>query len=176
MSYAQMQHHPPANPPNRRNTYLLVCAVVAMVRTKLKAWTRNKWRWWWCFRSFSNHHLCELSCCFLWRCHRRFVVAVVRLLQWSMWSSNLHLLLPSLFDHRWHHLLLSCLVRVFFVVLLLLRLPSVFCMLFDVLLFSNGALGTHGRNIAPSGIICRGTTGVSAFWVCRKWSNREWWG
>jgi len=40
-------------------------------------------------------------------------------------------------------------------------------MLFDVLPVSNVALGTHGRNIAPCGIICR---------VCHKWSSKEWWG
>ena len=51
-----------------------------------------------------------------------------------------------------------------------------FCMLFDVLLFSNGALGTHGRNIAPFDIICRGVRGAMVFWVCHKWNNKEWWG
>ena len=54
-------------------------------------------------------------------------------------------------------------------------LPSISCTLFDVLLFSNGLLGTHDRNIAPCGIICRGAMGVTVFWVCHKWNNREWW-
>ena len=56
------------------------------------------------------------------------------------------------------------------------RLPSISCMLFDVLLFSNVALDTHGRNIAPCGTICRGATGARVFWVCRKWNSKEWWG
>ena len=59
---------------------------------------------------------------------------------------------------------------------LLLLLPSISCILSDVLLVSNGALGNHGRNIAPCGIICRGAMGAMVFWVCRTWSNREWWG
>ena len=57
-----------------------------------------------------------------------------------------------------------------------LQLPSISCMLFDVLLSSNVALGTHDRNIAPCGIICRDAMAATLFWVCRKWSNREWWG
>ena len=56
------------------------------------------------------------------------------------------------------------------------QLPSISCILFDVLLVSNGVLGTHDRNIAPCGIICRGAMGATVFWVCRKWNNREWWG
>ena len=60
--------------------------------------------------------------------------------------------------------------------LLPLLLLSISCILSDVLLVSNGALGTHGRNIAPCGTICRVSMGATVFWVCRKWSNREWWG
>ena len=56
------------------------------------------------------------------------------------------------------------------------RLPSISCILFDVHLLSNALLGTHGRNIAPCDTICRGAMGVTVFWVCRKWNNREWWG
>ena len=59
---------------------------------------------------------------------------------------------------------------------LLVLLPSISCILFDVLLVSNGAVGTHDRNIAPCGIICRGAMGASVFWVCRKWSSKESWG
>ena len=55
-------------------------------------------------------------------------------------------------------------------------LPSISCILFDVLLLSNGVLGTHDRNIEPCGIICRGAMGAMVFWVCRKWNNKEWWG
>ena len=55
-------------------------------------------------------------------------------------------------------------------------LPSISCTLFDVLLVSNVALGNHDRNIAPCGIICRGAMGATVFWVCRKWSSKEWWG
>ena len=55
-------------------------------------------------------------------------------------------------------------------------LPSISCILSDVLLLSNVAVGTHGRNIAPCGTICRVSMGATVFWVCRKWSNREWWG
>ena len=58
----------------------------------------------------------------------------------------------------------------------LLQLPSISCILFDVLLFSNGLLGSHDRNIAPCGIICRGARGATVFSVCRKWNSREWWG
>ena len=57
-----------------------------------------------------------------------------------------------------------------------LQLLSMFYTLSDVLLLSNGLLGTHDRNIAPCGTICRDATGAMAFWVCRKWSNRELWG
>ena len=63
-----------------------------------------------------------------------------------------------------------------FLLLLRLLLLSISCILFDVLLFSNGLLGTHDRNIAPCGIICRGAMGATVFWVCRKWNNKEWWG
>ena len=56
------------------------------------------------------------------------------------------------------------------------QLPSISCMPFDALLFSNGLLGTHDRNIAPCGIICRGAMGAMVFWVCRTWSNKELWG
>ena len=61
---------------------------------------------------------------------------------------------------------------------LLLRrlLPSMFCILSDVLLSSNGLFGTHDRNIAPCGTIYRVLTGATVFLVCRKWNNREWWG
>jgi len=57
-----------------------------------------------------------------------------------------------------------------------LLLSLLFYMLFDVLLVSNVLLGTHDRNIAPCGIICRVSMGVWVFWVCHKWNNREWWG
>ena len=57
-----------------------------------------------------------------------------------------------------------------------LLLPLISCILFDVLLFSNGLFGTHDRNIAPCGIICRDAMGAMVFWVCRKWNNKEWWG
>ena len=57
-----------------------------------------------------------------------------------------------------------------------LLLLSIFCILSDVLLLSNVAVGTHDRNIAPCGTICRVSTGATVFWVCRKWSNKEWWG
>ena len=53
-------------------------------------------------------------------------------------------------------------------------LPSMFCTLVDVLLVSNGLLGTHGRNIAPCGTICKVSMGATVFWVCRKWSSKEW--
>ena len=59
---------------------------------------------------------------------------------------------------------------------LLVLLPSISCILFDVLLVSNGAVGTHDRNIAPCDIICRVSTGATVFSVCRKWNNKEWWG
>ena len=59
---------------------------------------------------------------------------------------------------------------------LLVLLPSISCILFDVLLVSNGAVGTHDRNIAPCDIICRVSTGAMVFSVCRKWNNKEWWG
>ena len=55
-------------------------------------------------------------------------------------------------------------------------LPSISCILSDVLLVSNGLLGNHDRNIAPCDIICRGATGASVFGVSRKWNNKEWWG
>ena len=55
-------------------------------------------------------------------------------------------------------------------------LPSTSCNLFDVLPVSNVELGTHGRNIAPCGTICTVSMGAMVFWVCHKWSNREWWG
>ena len=58
----------------------------------------------------------------------------------------------------------------------LLLLLSISCTLSDVLLFSNGALGTHDRNIAPFDIIYTDAMGVTVFWVCRKWNNTEWWG
>ena len=62
------------------------------------------------------------------------------------------------------------------VLILRLRLfPSISCILSDVLLVSNGALDTHGRNIAPFDITCRDAMGATVFWVCRKWSNKEWW-
>ena len=48
-------------------------------------------------------------------------------------------------------------------------------MLFDVRLLSSVSLGNHDRNIGPCGIICRVSMGVWVFWVCRKWSSREWW-
>jgi hypothetical protein len=51
-----------------------------------------------------------------------------------------------------------------------------FCILFDVLLSSNGALGNHDRNIAPCGTICRVSMDATVFWVCRKWSSKGWWG
>ena len=57
-----------------------------------------------------------------------------------------------------------------------LQLPSISCILFDVLLFSNGLLGNHDRNIALCGIIYRGAMGAMVFWVCRKWSSKESWG
>jgi hypothetical protein len=50
------------------------------------------------------------------------------------------------------------------------------CILSDVLLVSNGLLGTHDRNIAPCDTICRGAMGATVFWVCRKWNSKEWWG
>ena len=56
------------------------------------------------------------------------------------------------------------------------QLPSISCILFDVLLSANGLLGTHGRNIAPCGTICRVSMGATVFWVCRTWNNRQWWG
>ena len=58
----------------------------------------------------------------------------------------------------------------------LLLLLSISCTLSDVLLFSNGALGTHDRNIAPFDIIYTDAMGVTVFWVCHKWSSKEWWG
>ena len=57
-----------------------------------------------------------------------------------------------------------------------LLLPSISCILSDVLLFSNVALDTHDRNIAPFDIIYRGARGATVFWVCRKWNSKEWWG
>ena len=57
-----------------------------------------------------------------------------------------------------------------------LQLPSISCILFDVLLLSNGLLGNHDHNIAPCDIICRGAMGATVFWVCRTWNNKEWWG
>ena len=59
---------------------------------------------------------------------------------------------------------------------LLLVLLSISCTLFDVLLVSNAALDTHDRNIASFYIIYRDARGVTVFWVCRKWNNKEWWG
>ena len=55
-------------------------------------------------------------------------------------------------------------------------LPSISCMLSDALPFSNGLLGTHDRNIAPCGTVCRVSMGARVFWVCRTWNNKEWWG
>ena len=51
-----------------------------------------------------------------------------------------------------------------------------FCILFDVLLVSNGLLDIHDRNTAPCGTICRVSMGAMVFWVCRKWSSKESWG
>jgi len=59
---------------------------------------------------------------------------------------------------------------------MLLLLPSISCMLSDVLLLSNVAVGTHGRNIAPCGTICTVSMDATVFWVCRKWNNKESWG
>ena len=82
-------------------------------------------------------------------------------------------------------LYIFCTIAVLFIALLIppllalfwrRRLPSIFYRLFDVLLFSNVALGTHGRNIGPCGTVCRVLLGALAFWVCRKWNNKEWWG
>ena len=59
------------------------------------------------------------------------------------------------------------------------RLPSIFCILSDVLLLSNVAVGTHDHNIAPCGTICRGAMvqmGATVFWVCRKRNSKESWG
>ena len=55
-------------------------------------------------------------------------------------------------------------------------LPSISCILSDVLLVSNVALGTHDRNIAPCGTICKVSMDATVFWVCRKWNNKEGWG
>ena len=75
---------------------------------------------------------------------------------------------------------LFCLLRIIppLLALFLRRrlLPSISCILSDVLLVSNGALGTHGRNIAPFDIICRGAIVATVFWVCHKWSSKELWG
>ena len=57
-----------------------------------------------------------------------------------------------------------------------LLFPSISCTLSDVLLVSNGLLGTHGHNIAPCGIIYRDAMAAREFSVCRKWNNKEWWG
>jgi hypothetical protein len=73
-----------------------------------------------------------------------------------------------------HVLLLILLFLVLF--LRRLQLPSISCILFDVLLVSNGVLGNHDRNIAPFDIIYRGARYVTVFWVYHKWNNKEWWG
>ena len=92
----------------------------------------------------------------------------------------LHVLSCSLcMPCRLHLLFLLLIIPPLLVLVLFLlrrQLLSISCILSDVLLFSNGLLGTHGRNIAPCGIICRGAMGATVFWVCRKWSNKEWWG
>ena len=72
--------------------------------------------------------------------------------------------------------LVSCMIVLLVLILLRRRLFLFFYTPFDVFLLSNVALGNHGRNIAPCGIICRGAMGATVFWVCRKWNNKESWG
>ena len=97
-------------------------------------------------------------CCLL---HVRYNTCLLQLLYVPL--NALHFLRCPLVFHHWYFLLLL-LARVFFLLLLLLLLlPSMLCNLFDVLLFSNGLLGTHDRNIAPCGTICRDAMGAMVF-------------
>ena len=85
----------------------------------------------------------------------------LQMLQWWLWLSMFHLLSSAVLFHHWHHHLLSVLVRVYLLLrLLLFSISYIRC---GVLIFSNGLLDTHDRNIAPCGIICRDAMGAMVF-------------